>query len=287
MSRQSEDKIIPYPKTRRFMEEAIRSTHNKPMMHGLIEVDVSKSRAYIRDVKARTGETPSFTAFVIGCLGRAVSEHPDVHALRKGRRHLMLFADVDVLTWIERDIAGHPVVLPCIVRCANRKTFQGIHDDIRVAQVQDVATIDVGGAKASQLLPAWLFRPYFSLAVRLGKWFPKEWKKRWGTVTLSAVGMVGKGAGWGIPPSSPSVCWITVGGIGQKKENIDGQNVTRDYLSLTVSFDHRMIDAAPAGRFTERFKELMESGYGLALDDEAVADISVKDPVPEPAVAAR
>jgi pyruvate/2-oxoglutarate dehydrogenase complex dihydrolipoamide acyltransferase (E2) component len=287
MSRQSEDKIIPYPKTRRFMEEAIRSTHNKPMMHGLIEVDVSKSRAYIRDVKARTGETPSFTAFVIGCLGRAVSEHPDVHALHKGRGHLMLFADVDVLTWIERDIAGHPVVLPCIVRSANRKTFEGIHDDIRVAQVQDVATIDVGGAKASQLLPAWLFRPYFSLAVRLGKWFPKEWKKRWGTVTLSAVGMVGKGAGWGIPPSSPSVCWITVGGIGQKKEDIDGQNVTRDYLSLTVSFDHRMIDAAPAGRFTERLKELIESGYGLALDDEAVADISVKDPVPEPAVAAR
>jgi len=39
-----------------------------------------------------------------------------VHALRKGSRHLVLFGDVDVLTWIEREIAGQPQVLPCIVR---------------------------------------------------------------------------------------------------------------------------------------------------------------------------
>jgi hypothetical protein len=42
----------------------------------------------------------------------------------------------------------------------------------------------------------------------------------------------------------------------------------RDYLSLTVSFDHRMIDGAPAGRFTERLKELIESGCGLPAGAE-------------------
>jgi pyruvate/2-oxoglutarate dehydrogenase complex dihydrolipoamide acyltransferase (E2) component len=131
------------------------------------------------------------------------------------------------------------------------------------AQVQDVAKTEVGGAKALQLLPAWLFRPYFSLATRAGKRFPRAWKQSWGTVTISAVGMVGNGAGWGIPPSSPSICWITVGGIGRKQQVVDGQSTTRDYLSLTVSFDHNLVDGAPAARFTERFKELIESGYGL------------------------
>jgi pyruvate/2-oxoglutarate dehydrogenase complex dihydrolipoamide acyltransferase (E2) component len=281
MKQQSEDQVIPYPKARRFMEEAIRSTHNKPMLHGLLEVDVTKARAYLRDVKARTGESPSFTAFVIACLGRAVDEHRYVHALRKGSQHLILFGDVDVLTWIEREIAGQPQVLPCIVRAANRKTFREIHEEIRAAQVQDVAKIEVGGAKASQLLPAWLFRPYFSLATRIGKWFPREWKKRWGTVTISAVGMVGKGAGWGIPPSSPSICWITVGGIGRKREDVDGQIATRDYLSLTVSFDHRMIDGAPAARFTERLKELIESCYGL-IDEEASSALNGTRPQPQP-----
>ncbi len=194
---------------------------------------------------------------------------------------------MDVLTWIEREIAGQPQVLPCIVRAANRKTFREIHDEIRAAQVQDVTKIDMGGAKESQLLPAWLFRPYFELVTRIGKWFPREWKKRWGTVTLTAVGMVGKGAGWGIPPSSPSICWITVGGIGQKREIVDGQIATRDYLSLTVSFDHNMMDAAPGARFTERFKELIESGYGLTLNEEAIAEPIARQRVPEAVAPAR
>jgi len=280
MKQQSGDRVIPYPKSRRFMEEAIRSTHHKPMMHGLLEVDVTKPRAQLRGVKERTGESPSFTAFIIVCLGRAIDEHRYVHALRKGRHHLILFGDVDVLTWIEREIAGQAHVLPCIVRAADRKTFSEIHDEIRAAQVQDLATIDVGGAKASQVLPAWLFRPYFWLATGIGKWFPREWKKRWGTVTLSAVGMEGKGAGWGIPPSSPSICWITVGGIGPKREVVDGQITTRDYLSLTVSCDHNMVDGAPAARFTERLKELIESGYGLAVDEQTIVE-PVNQRVPE------
>lgn len=280
MKPQSEDQVIPFPKARRFMEEAIRSTHHKPMMHGLLEVDVTTARAHLQEVKATTGESPSFTAFVIACVGRAVDEQKYVHALRRGRQHLMLFGDVDVLTWIEREIEGEPYVLPCVVRAANRKTFREIHDDIRTAQVQDVVKIEVGGAKASQLLPAWLFRPYFSLATRIGKWFPGEWKKRWGTVTVSAVGMAGKGAGWGIPPSSPSICWITVGGIGRKWEDADEPSAYRDSLSLTVSFDHNMIDGAPAARFTERLKELIESGYGL-IDEEVDSAVDVKSPQPQ------
>ena len=33
-----------------------------------------------------------------------------------------------------------------------------------------------------------------------------------------------------------------------------------------------MVDAAPAARFTERLKELIESGYGLTLDEEPIAE---------------
>jgi pyruvate/2-oxoglutarate dehydrogenase complex dihydrolipoamide acyltransferase (E2) component len=267
---ESAGKVIEYTKARRFLAEGVRSAR-KPLMHGLLEVDVTKTREYMRAVKARTGESPSFTAFIIACLGQAVAEHKKVHALWNGRNKLILFDDVDVLCWVEREIAGEPQVLPCIVRAANRKTFLQIHDDIRAAQTQDLAKFDVGGAKASQVLPGWLYRPYFSLAVRIGKWFPRQWKKTYGTVTISAVGMVGTGAGWGIPPSSPSVTWITVGGIGSKRIFVDGQFVTRDYLSLTVSCDHNMVDAAPAARFTMRLQELIEGAYSLPVDQEATA----------------
>ena len=264
----TEDRVFPYPKGRRFLEAAIRSTHHKPMIHGLIEVDVTKARALLLDHKVRTGESLSFTAFIMSCLGRAVDENKAVHALRQGSNHVVLFDEVDVLTYVEREIGGQPGILPCIIRRANHKTLGEIHDEIRAAQVQDPSKVVVGGGKAIQLLPAWLFGPYFWVSTWLGRRYPRQWKQNWGTITLSAVGMFGKGAGWGIPPSTPSLCWITVGGIGQKGQHMDGRIRVRDYLSLTVSFDHNMIDGAPAARFTERLKELIESGYGL-IDQEA------------------
>jgi hypothetical protein len=68
----SEDQVIPYPKGRRFLEAAIRSTHHKPMIHGLLDVDVTKARACLREHQATTGEALSFTAFMITCLAQAV-----------------------------------------------------------------------------------------------------------------------------------------------------------------------------------------------------------------------
>jgi hypothetical protein len=199
----------------------------------------------------------------MACLAKAVDEHKAAQAMRLGGKHLILFADVDVLTYIEREVAGQKQINPYIVRAANRKTFFEIHHEIRAAQVQDLAKAEVGGAKALQFLPAVLFRPYFWAATWIGKRYPRVWKNAWGTVTLSAVGMFGEGAGFGVPPTIPSLCWVTVGGIGEKPGVVAGQIVIREYLGLTVSFDHNMIDGAPAARFTEHLKELIESGYGL------------------------
>jgi pyruvate/2-oxoglutarate dehydrogenase complex dihydrolipoamide acyltransferase (E2) component len=56
---------------------------------------------------------------------------------------------------------------------------------------------------------------------------------------------------------------VTVGGIGEKPGVVNGHIAIRDYLSLTISFDHDIIDGAPAARFTQRLKDLIESGYGL------------------------
>ena len=56
---------------------------------------------------------------------------------------------------------------------------------------------------------------------------------------------------------------MTVGGISEKPGVVDGHIAIRDYLSLTISFDHDIIDGVPAARFTQRLKDLIESGYGL------------------------
>ena len=77
----------------------------------------------------------------------------------------------------------------------------------------------------------------------------------------------------GIPAGTPQLN-ITLGGIGVKPGVVDGQIAIRDYLSLTISFDHDIIDGAPAARFTGRLKELIESGYGL---DESTIELEQAD----------
>ncbi len=257
--------MVLYPKMRRLEALAYRSVQYKPTMHGLLEVDVTQARASLREHKATTGESLSFTAFLIACLAKAVDEHKAVQAYRKGSKHLILFEDVDVYTPIERDVAGQKQIMPTIIRAANHKTIREIHHEIRAAQLQEVAQ---AWEDIKVLHWPWLLlRPAFRVMIWMGERSPQVWKKYRGTVGLTSVGMFGQGAGWGIPLASHSL-WMTVGGIGQKPEVIDGHIAIRDYLSLTISFDHETIDGAPAARFTERLKDLIESGYGL--DDPTV-----------------
>ena len=255
--------VVPYPKIRRWMAAMFRSVQHKPMIHGLLEVDVTRARAFLREHQATTGESLSFTAFLAACLAKAVDEHKAVQARRLSSKRLIVFDEVDVYLPIERDVAGQKHIMPSIIRAANRKTFREIHYEIRAAQVQDVEKV----LKRLQFLPTFFFRPFFWVFSWIGRRYPQVWKKNAGTVGLTAVGMFGEGAGWVIPSATPTLM-VTVGGIGQKPGVVDGQIAIRDYLSLTISFDHEMIDGAPATRFTERLKELIESGYGL--DDSTV-----------------
>jgi hypothetical protein len=112
-------------------------------------------------------------------------------------------------------------------------------------------------------LPAVLYRPFLWAFGWIGRRRPRLWKTIVGTVELSAVGMFGNGAGWGIPSAPATTLMLTVGGIGEKQAVVDGHAVVREYLSLTISVDHDLVDGAPAARFTRRLKELIESGYGL------------------------
>jgi len=134
-------KVVPNPKVRRWFAAAFRSAQHTPIMHGLIEVDVTRARAFLRDHTAKTGESLSFTAFLISCLGKAVDENKAVQAFRKGNKRLVLFEDVDVYTLIERDVAGQVPIWTTIIRAANRKTVREIHHEIRAAQVEDVEKV--------------------------------------------------------------------------------------------------------------------------------------------------
>jgi pyruvate/2-oxoglutarate dehydrogenase complex dihydrolipoamide acyltransferase (E2) component len=54
--------------------------------------------------------------------------------------------------------------------------------------------------------------------------------------------------------------FITVGGINQKIEHTGDNSIEKEYLCLTASFDHNIVDGAPAARFMKQFTETIKNG---------------------------
>lgn len=249
---------LPYPKIRRLMTDGGRLGRQKHTIHGLVEVDVTRPRQMIRDHKARTGETLSFTAFVMGCLGHAVDMNKHMQAYRSWRDQLVIFDMVDINTMFEVEVEGHKIIRPHIIRAVNQKSFRDIHEEIRAFQVGHE------GGQEAQFIDWFVWLPGFIRRLFLGILFknPHWLKEMNGTVSLTAVGMFGSGTGWGIPVTNHTL-QVTLGGIAEKPGIVDGRIEIREYLSLTISLDHDIVDGAPAARFIQRLKELIESGYGL------------------------
>jgi pyruvate/2-oxoglutarate dehydrogenase complex dihydrolipoamide acyltransferase (E2) component len=108
-------------------------------------------------------------------------------------------------------------------------------------------------------LPAFFRRMFYWLLLKN----PQRLKQYSGTCLVTAVGMFGHGGGWGLGFLAMHTLCLTVGGIAQKPGVVEGRIEIREYLSLTITFDHDIVDGAPAARFAQRLKELLESGFGL------------------------
>jgi pyruvate/2-oxoglutarate dehydrogenase complex dihydrolipoamide acyltransferase (E2) component len=251
-------KVMPFPAARKVIVDAGRLASRRHIVYALVELDVTRPREFIRQHKAQTGETLSFTAFIAKCLAKALEENPSAQAYRNWRNQLVLFDDVDVATPIETTVGG--VALPHVIRAANRKTFREIHDEIRAIQTRPARSAQTGGlVDLAPRVPAFV-RDLFYWAIRQN---PHWLKGIAGTVIVTSVGMFGQGSGWGIAFLPYHTLGLTVGGIGTKPGVVNGRIEICEYLSLTVSFDHDVVDGAPAARFVQQLKELIESGYGL------------------------
>jgi chloramphenicol O-acetyltransferase len=254
--------LLPTPAARQIVAEAGRLGRQRNLVHGLLEFDVTSAREYIRQHKAKTGESLSFTAFLVGCLAQAIAAHPLLHAHRNWRHQLVAFDDVDVVTLIEPEVGAY--AFPHIIRAANRKSFREIHDEIRAVQSQPAKSDQKAGrlARWGPHAPGFLRSLFYRVMLLNPHWL----KKYAGTVVVTAVGMFAHGGGWGFGFAPFHTLTLTVGGIAQKPAFMDGQVVPREYLCVTMSIDHIIVDGAPAARFAQCFKELVESGYGLCSE---------------------
>jgi pyruvate/2-oxoglutarate dehydrogenase complex dihydrolipoamide acyltransferase (E2) component len=254
-------RVEKVPVERRSAFDAGRLARHRNIVHALIELDLSRARQIIRTHREQTGERLSLTAFLIKCLGKAISVHPHLHAYMDWRRRLLMYEDVSIVAMIEVKRGSGSAPMPHTFREVNTRSLQEIHDELRAAQENPSDQLGWGFIRTFQRFPG-ILRGLLYWIVRR---FPQSFRRYSSTVMVTSVGMFGRAGGWGVPRSGNTLT-VTVGGISKKPRVIDGEIAIREVLDLTLSFDHDVVDGAPAARFSEELRRLVEEAYGLAQE---------------------
>jgi pyruvate/2-oxoglutarate dehydrogenase complex dihydrolipoamide acyltransferase (E2) component len=262
-------RVVPFTMERRMVASVATIGRQQNNIHGFVEVDVDLPRKLISEHRERTGEKLSFTAYVVACLARAVDDYPRFNAFRKGGK-LVILDDVTVSVQVEREHDGVRTPEPLGIRMAQKKTYRQIHEEIRTAQEHTEGEFGgLSGTAWLRFIPSFLFKTFIRLASR-----NISMMARFGAVGVTAVGMFGPRdqAAWLLPLVSGASVAVAIGGIVERPVLTDGELENHEHLCLTVSFNHDIIDGAPAARFLRTFSEYLKSGQLVleALQDDPV-----------------
>src|SRR6185312_7428530 len=136
----------------------------------------------------------------------------------------------------------------------------GINVAIAVATGDGLVVPVVHGADSLELAALAARRRAVAEAARAGKLAPDD--LRGGTFTISNLGMYGVDAFQAIV-NAPQAAILAVGRIAERPWALGGELVVRPVLTLTVSFDHRVVDGARGAEFLDTLASLVEEPAGL------------------------
>ena len=164
------------------MVDGGRLARQKHIIHGLVEFDVTLARATLRQHKEQTGESLSFSAFFLACLGKAIDLDKRVHAYRNWRNQLIIFDEVDVNMLFEVEVDGKKTIRPHILRGVNKKSIRDLHAEIRAFQMEHKSS------QESRFIEAFVRLPGFVRRLFLWALFknPRLLKEYYGTVLVSS-----------------------------------------------------------------------------------------------------
>lgn len=226
-----------------------RLSARQPTIHALLDVDVTEARELMRG--SDVGR-PTMTAFVLATVARAIRDCPELNVRRAGR-YVVHFDDVDVVATVERTAGGASLPIPFVVHAADEKSVEAIAAELRADRSTPLSDRR-GRIAPSPLnsLPPVVRRIGTALLSRL----PSAAATFGPPIGVSSVGMFG--VGWGIP-LSPLTLMATLGGVSSRPVFVQGHVYNHEFLPLTLSFDHVLVDGAPAARFATTLRGMLES----------------------------
>jgi len=122
--------VVDFPRVREVVIDVMVPAEKKHMIHVLFEADVTDVRKYREKKKIEGAAVPSLTAFIIKCVADVAMTNKRIAALRFASRKLAIFNDMHVSCNVEKEIDGQSQPMGLVIRQANRKNINEIHDEI-------------------------------------------------------------------------------------------------------------------------------------------------------------
>ena len=192
------------------------------------EVDVTQLIDRRQEVRQEFNVT--YTDFIVQACAHALRQHPRMNASLEGNI-IHVHGDIHVGLAVALD---EGLIVP-VVRDVDKKSLKDI-----AAEAKTLAE----KARASQL---------------------KLEEVSGGTFTVSNLGMYGVDAFTPII-NAPQSGILGVGRIVEKPVIYRGEITKRSMMVLSLTFDHRVIDGAPAGAFLQTVADLLAHGNRISLD---------------------
>jgi pyruvate dehydrogenase E2 component (dihydrolipoamide acetyltransferase) len=238
-------------------------TTKDPTVYGTLCLDVDKTLDYIEEYKAKTGRRLTLTHLMARVVGRLLVEMPDANAIvRFGRIYLRQEASVFFQVAMEDPATGQIDLSGLVVRDADKRSLSEIADAFDKAAAEVRAGKDEEKEKARKSLsriPGWLIGYVLDLVSFLTytlnldlRWagLPKD---PFGSVMVTNVGSLGIEQAWAPLVAYSRVPLIIAMGAVQKEAVVDDDDAIRiaRRMHLCVTFDHRILDGAHAGKMSK------------------------------------
>ena len=242
--------VKPVPPERQPVLDRLSGASRRFQVHALAELDVGEATLRIKGAEPHV----SWTGFLIASLARAVALHPEVNS-RKAGDSILFFDRVDIGATVERHWQDRTVLDVVVVPDADRASCADITELLQVAKYGPPQAHPQSRVTRQVMQ---LRGPLRRMAIRMAATRPRVAATFGPAVGVTSIGMFSDGWGWAIP-LAPLTVVATVGGVVDRAVVREGQVVARPMLPLTLSFDHAVIDGAPAARFTETLRSVVET----------------------------
>lgn len=205
------------------------SKFTAPHFYLTMEICMDKLIATRKEVKNLTDTKISFNDFVVKATAKALKEHKAINASWLGDR-IRYYNYVNIGVAVAMD---EGLVVP-VVRNADAKALSQIATEVREL---------AGKARERKLTPD---------------------EMTGNTFTISNLGMFGIDEFTAII-NPPDACILAVGAINPRLVMVDGEVKESNFMKVTLSCDHRVVDGASGAKFLQTLRDILEEPMRLII----------------------